>query len=156
MLNGTDSLVTQLPAIRRVIGHCFPGHAHHSHNSGPPLSRIEIPKGSTEGTRVAGLLLLYRLSFRFCWDLIMVFSSSRFFSTWKLYSSFSWFSWYVAFICWSCSSRIWHSKGKDSLSCSQDTTFTTDLAPKDLGKNGSHQRRKLKMNPLPQTQSKTW
>lgn len=34
-----------------------------------------------------------RLSFLFCWDLITVLSSSLFFSTWKLYSSFSWFSW---------------------------------------------------------------
>lgn len=49
----------------------------------------------------------YLVIFRFCCDLVIVFSSSLFRSTWKLYSSFSWLSWYVAFICCSCCCKTW-------------------------------------------------
>ena len=51
----------------------------------------------------------YRVIFRFCCDFVMVFSSSRLRSTWKLYSSFSWLSWYVAFICCNCCCRIYNA-----------------------------------------------
>ena len=58
------------------------------------------------GTQINIEYQQYRVIFRFCCDFVMVFSSSRLRSTWKLYSSFSWFSWYVAFICCNCCCRI--------------------------------------------------